>query len=95
MTQIGLQVKDAYGAIERIFRVIRHRRFTIRHCDIQMSNANEYSVKIEVLGLRSTDNLIDQLQKLIDVQHVSLLDVFQEEVVKTPVVESGVLSYAT
>lgn len=95
MTQIGLRVTDAYGAIERIFRVIRHRRFTVRHCDIQLRHANEYAVKIEVSGFRSTENLIEQLQKLIDVQQVSLLEVFQEEVVKPQVVETGVLSYAT
>ncbi|NVJ61225.1 MAG: acetolactate synthase 2 small subunit [Gammaproteobacteria bacterium] len=96
MREIAMEVTNSYGAIERIFRVVRHRRFSVCHCDITTNQQQKFAIKLTVAGSKSIDNLLEQLKKLVDVEYIGLVEKNKRQVVETAKsFNSGALSYAT
>lgn len=73
---IAIQTKGATGELERILRVIRVRGFAVQRME---GNLNEQGMQMNLIlsGSRCIHNLIEQLNKLIDIHQVMQVEVAQ------------------
>lgn len=71
--QINIEARSNPETLERILRVVRHRGFQM--CSMRAKAANNVlsiDIKFIVLGSRPVDLLFEQLNKLEDVERVSI-----------------------
>ena len=64
--QLTLVARHRPEVLERIFRVVRHRGFTVTAMQMQLEN-DQVRLKISVKSDRTLDLLVNQLVKLPDV----------------------------
>ncbi len=70
-SDLTIVAKNSLGILERILRLVRHRRFILNnvsaHCE---ENSNAVNIRLVVESDRDLGNLMLQLQKLMDVIEV-------------------------
>ncbi|PKF49717.1 acetolactate synthase 2 small subunit [Enterovibrio nigricans] len=69
-----INADDKPELLERLLRIVRHRGFRLTRLDMHhKDNSDTVEITLEVNSDRPVSNLQNQLDKLWDVSHVSLL----------------------
>lgn len=66
---IQCNVKNTPAILERLLRTIRVRGFTLGNLEMKVNN-QDMDIRINLMGERNLNMLINQLEKLVDVNHV-------------------------
>jgi len=71
--EMVIEANNTAEVLERILRVIRHRGFRISSLNsVQMNDCNNLKITVTVSSERSIDLLYKQLDKLFDVNKLSV-----------------------
>jgi acetolactate synthase II small subunit len=74
---LTVALKNQSVAVERFLRVVRHRGFDLTHFQLNMDDG-QYQVAMTVDSDKPIHLLTTQLNKLVDVRHVTLENVHQQ-----------------
>ncbi|HEA16714.1 hypothetical protein LCGC14_2854350 [marine sediment metagenome] len=74
---LTVALKNQSVAVERFLRVVRHRGFDLTHFQLNMDDG-QYQVAMTVDSDKPIHLLTTQLNKLVDVRHITLENVHQQ-----------------
>ncbi|MBE0457355.1 acetolactate synthase 2 small subunit [Pseudoalteromonas sp. KG3] len=74
---LTVALKNQSVAVERFLRVVRHRGFDLTHFQLNMDDG-QYQVAMTVDSDKPIHLLTTQLNKLVDVRHVTLENLHQQ-----------------
>ncbi|CAM4195795.1 acetolactate synthase 2 small subunit [Pseudoalteromonas ostreae] len=74
---LTVTLKNQSVAVERFLRVVRHRGFDLIHFQLNMDDG-QYQVAMTVDSDKPIHLLTTQLNKLVDVRHVTLENLHQQ-----------------
>lgn len=74
---LTVALKNQSVAVERFLRVVRHRGFDLTHFQLNMDDG-QYQVAMTVDSDKPIHLLTTQLNKLVDVRHVTLENFHQQ-----------------
>ncbi|BDF96339.1 MULTISPECIES: acetolactate synthase 2 small subunit [Pseudoalteromonas] len=77
---LTVALKNQSVAVERFLRVVRHRGFDLTHFQLNMDDGH-YHVAMTVDSDKPIYLLTTQLNKLVDVKHVTLQNNLQQQAV--------------
>ena len=77
---LTIALKNQSVAVERFLRVVRHRGFDLTHFQLNVDDG-QYNVAMTVDSDKPIYLLTTQLTKLVDVKHVTLQSVHQQQAV--------------
>ena len=69
MHTFNISVNDQPAVLERLLRVVRHRGFILKSLDVQTSD-DQLNIVLSVESERAVSLLVNQLQKLYDVNQI-------------------------
>jgi acetolactate synthase regulatory subunit len=73
---LQIRIRQSDGALERILGVTRRRQFALSHLNVSEAGrgaAADYDVEMTVRGERAPAFLVRQLEKLEDVEELSMV----------------------
>ncbi|MBE0377526.1 MULTISPECIES: acetolactate synthase 2 small subunit [Pseudoalteromonas] len=74
---LTVALKNQSVAVERFLRVVRHRGFDLTHFQLNMDDG-QYQVAMTVDSDKPIHLLTTQLNKLVDVRHITLENLHQQ-----------------